>query len=757
MRFFALVGFSYIASLLAAIHLGCLFAIISASIVFLLIILLIVIKKLPKDKVLFISLGSSLVALIVYLVSFNVFVKPIYILDGVEANLTGYICEDPYKQNGRFNYIVQTETISKNDAPQKIKIKLSTESPIDADLYDTISLNVHFYLPFESEDFSSKFNYASKGIHVLAYSLDEDVSVEVSDSRFIYYYAVSIKRFILNRIKNVMPRLISPLASGVFLGAKEDLPQEIKDNFRDTGIYHLIAVSGIHLSIVVSFLMSLFKILKVPNSISPFLLMASIFGFMAITGFSHSVVRAGIMAIIYYFSTVVVRPPDSINSLGLAVFLICLVNPFSAGDIGLLLSLFATLGIISFSGKANKYVENKLDLSNKLRLMFKSEFIFYVLDKLCRFVVSVLVVSVIAYIFTLPILIIAFSRISLIAPISNVFVIYFMSILLMLTPLVSFLSMIECLKFIYMPLNLISSIISKYVIDLTGFLARLPISSISVKNKFVLIWVCGTFILCAIGLFLESTYDFKKWRKQVPILSVMILLCGVLSYQIKCNNSIRVSSINTGNGVGIAINQGSHAALISLNGDSFYASKVLNCLRNNNIRHVDCVVLPKDDKNTSAYVESLCSSYKPSVLVMNKKNKFLPSDKYYDKLISFKREVDLDLFKDVHVKAVRKNNSIFTYLKVGDVNFLIIPSNSNIDLVDSNIRCDFLIISKLPKNYENINSLYTIVCTKSDKYNAIREKIIISDPETNIIPSYLNDVISIDIKKRNNITIRKGI
>ncbi len=757
MRFFALVGFSYMISLLASIYLGCLFAFVSLCILIILIILLIVIKKLPKSKIIFISLGSSLIALVVYLISFNFFVKPIYVLDNVDATLVGHICEDPYKQNGRFNYFVQTESISKADAPQRIKIKLSTESPIDAELYDKISLNAHFYLPYESEDFSSRFHYAAIGIHMLAYSLDEDVSVEVDESKFIYYYAVSIKRFILNRINTIMPSSVSPLASGVFLGAKEDLPQDVKDDFRDTGIYHLIAVSGIHVSIIVSFLMTLFDLFNLDVKLCSILLILSIFSFMAVTGFPHSAVRAGIMAMVYYFSTVIDRPPDSLNSLGFSVFVICLSNPFAAGDIGLLLSLSATGGIVSFSSSANKYVKSRFDVGEKLKTLFNDSIFYNVLNKLCEFVVSVFTVSVIAYVCTLPILIIAFSRISLIAPISNIFVIYFMSILLMLTPFISFLSIFECLKFIYMPLMLVASVIAKYVMDVTRFLSQLPISAISVKSKFILIWIAGTLLLCGIGLFLECTYEFVKWRRQVPLLSLMILLCGILSYQMKFNNSIRVSSINTGNGVGIAVNQGDHAALISLNGDSFYSSRVINCLRNNNIRHIDCVILPKEDKNTSAYIESLCSSYKPAVLVMNKKSKFLPSDKCYEKVIEFKKEVDLDLFKDVHVKTVRNDNSIFTYLKVGDVNFLIIPSNSDIDIADSSIKCDFLIASKLPKNYDNINSLYAIIGAKEEEFKSIRERLAFSDPETNIIPTCLNDVISIDIKKRNNITIRKGI
>lgn len=70
---------------------------------------------------------------------------------------------------------------------------------------------------------------------------------------------------------------------------------------------------------------------------------------MAVTGFAHSVVRAGIMMIIVSFASSNLRIADSLNNLGFAAIVLTAFNPYAVADIGMLLSFSATTGIILWS------------------------------------------------------------------------------------------------------------------------------------------------------------------------------------------------------------------------------------------------------------------------------------------------------------------------------------------------------------------------------------------------------------------------
>ena len=87
---------------------------------------------------------------------------------------------------------------------------------------------------------------------------------------------------------------------------------------------------------------------RLPKRFAAGLTMAGVLCFMALTGFVPSVMRSGIMLLFYLGSQVMRRNADSINSLGLAVFLLGLANPYAAADTGLLLSFSATLGLLLF-------------------------------------------------------------------------------------------------------------------------------------------------------------------------------------------------------------------------------------------------------------------------------------------------------------------------------------------------------------------------------------------------------------------------
>ena len=136
------------------------------------------------------------------------------------------------------------------------------------------------------------------------------------------------------------------LFTALLTGDKYYLSGNLTLNFTRTGINHVLALSGTHLvilSVIVSRLLSLFKIGKKPRLLITATL--AIF-YVAMTGFSSSVTRAGIMLAVAYALFLLSSSQDSLTALCVSVFVICTIEPYAIYDIGLWLSAFATLGVI---------------------------------------------------------------------------------------------------------------------------------------------------------------------------------------------------------------------------------------------------------------------------------------------------------------------------------------------------------------------------------------------------------------------------
>lgn len=136
------------------------------------------------------------------------------------------------------------------------------------------------------------------------------------------------------------------LFTALLTGERDYLSGNLTLNFTRTGINHVLALSGTHLvilSVIVSRLLSLFKIGKKPR----LLLTATLAIFyVAMTGFSSSVTRAGIMLAVACGLFLLSSSQDSLTALCVSIFVICIVEPYAIYDIGLWLSAFATLGVI---------------------------------------------------------------------------------------------------------------------------------------------------------------------------------------------------------------------------------------------------------------------------------------------------------------------------------------------------------------------------------------------------------------------------
>lgn len=158
---------------------------------------------------------------------------------------------------------------------------------------------------------------------------------------------------VVNRYLSGAP---AAMVKAICLGEREGLPKSTAEAFRSCGVSHLLVVSGLHLGMVAAALLWLLRRLRLGRRLTAVLSMAGVLGFMLLVGLSPSVKRAGVMLLVLLAGDLFKREADGLNSLGLALLLMGLLNPFMVWDIGLQLSAGSTWGILYLYPRIEKRV-----------------------------------------------------------------------------------------------------------------------------------------------------------------------------------------------------------------------------------------------------------------------------------------------------------------------------------------------------------------------------------------------------------------
>lgn len=206
-------------------------------------------------------------------------------------------------------------------------------------------------------DESENFNIAN-GIN--AYASD------VSNLKVIEYTNGGIKG-LFARAREYLTRYIisksdkdtGAIVSALLLGQRDYLPDQLRLDFRRIGISHILALSGMHLAILSMGIEKLLSLFAIEKKTRVTVTAVFVLIYMAMTGFSVSVVRAGVMLIIASVLYLLSRSKDSFTSLALAVTLICIFTPHAIFDVSLQLSALATFGIIALSEISPSFKKTK--------------------------------------------------------------------------------------------------------------------------------------------------------------------------------------------------------------------------------------------------------------------------------------------------------------------------------------------------------------------------------------------------------------
>lgn len=199
------------------------------------------------------------------------------------------------------------------------------------------------------------FNYKKylhyQNIHYIGYGKKEDIQIVARDKgNMIWELAYKLKNHFLNSLNKYFKTTDEyAVATALLLGYKEDLSDELKNAYSDTGSMHALAVSGTHVGLLYSgmlIILSYFPLRgKKGRFIETLISLITIWVFTFVTGASASVLRASVMFSTYLLGKMMFRQVNNWNIISGSAFLLLVYNPLFLFDAGFQLSYAAVAGL----------------------------------------------------------------------------------------------------------------------------------------------------------------------------------------------------------------------------------------------------------------------------------------------------------------------------------------------------------------------------------------------------------------------------
>ena len=514
--------------------------------------------------------------------------------------ISGMVIEHS-KSYGSDYYILNNLTIDGIEYNQKLRLKL--DNGVFIPIGSTVSAPSAVIYPLGKSTNNMAY-YAGENLYLGAYLNEDEIVISNDIHKGFYYYTAKIRSYITDGLNTILPADFAAISDALLTGNKDNLDENILYDFQHSGAAHIFAVSGFHLSLwsmAISYI--LMRISTKNRWLNSVAVMVFILFFMAIAGFSKSVVRAGIMHIILQISMLLNNRQNPLNALFASVGIILSVNPFAAMSISLQMSFLSTYGIISVMPHFEKIPEG---LKRRVKNLRAQRIIHGLFTAIC--------VSCVASLFTMPISAFSFGYFSVLSPITN---------LLCLVPaqsymIISAIALIfSPITFIAKPLALLIVLIGKYLISVTGYISSLSFGTVNCTDSLIKTLLVAVTIFFILGVL----YSLKKpdYIKRHIFISFALLIAISICESSIINTSITVSTANVGNGMTASVRKGSSEIVLSIGGGKTSSSKAKNLIRQFSSKNTELLILPNKLKAFNGYNEEILSLFEFDTILLSEK------------------------------------------------------------------------------------------------------------------------------------------
>ncbi len=411
--------------------------------------------------------------------------------NGQTATVVGVVSNEPDLRQSNQKLEIDVYSVGTQDfaSPQNVSGKIL----VTTDLYpaynygDELKIICKLQAPERFQGFSYDRYLARFDVYSVCYypTLTPNPSpTDVGGGNWLYKKIFNYKNKLRGVIDYGLSEPESSLARAIILGDKKGIPDDLREKFSQAGISHIAAISGMHISILAALVMSLLLGIGLPRKKAFWLASVFLLFYITLIGLPASAMRAGLMGFLVLWAMNLGRLNKLTNSLVLAAVALLLINPkLLRDDIGFQLSFLAVLGIAYCYPILNELFDRiKAPKMKGARDIFN--------------------VTLAAQVFTLPIIALNFSQVSIVSLVSNLLVLWTLPVLMIASLAALTLSLIFIdLAFVFF---LPAWLLLKYIIIVVEWLTKLPYAYVEIDYLW-LGWVVVYY--CVVGW---AVYKIKK-------------------------------------------------------------------------------------------------------------------------------------------------------------------------------------------------------------------------------------------------------
>ena len=455
-------------------------------------------KLIFTKQVIFFIIISSMISNTIVMIQENRY-KHLY----PEENMVveGIIVSNSEEREYKNRYKVKVLTVNDSHKYQSTQIYIEVKKDIQFDYCDKVLLQGEFRKGSEQRN-TGGFDYQLylKSINIYGTLKVESYQKISSDNLSKIEKSIhQIKLTITENIEKILSREEEQIVKGLILGDTTALEEELKEKFQIANISHVLAVSGMHIIYIVIGIEIVFKKWLGKRRVKYVVIIGLIF-YMSITGFTSSIVRAGIMGIMNIVAFLAYRKNDIWTSIAISLGIILIQNPYAITGVGLQLSYLGTIGIILFHKNIKQYLDNIKWIKDNIQIRRSKR-----ISKIIENLKDMISVTLSAQIMILPIMLYHFNMIGIYFVLTNILASMIIGPIMFLSIIFIFSSFIhlQISQFI----SIFLSLGIKCLIQISN-LANLPFSKIYVPTPSVL-FIIIYYIIILVGNQIYMIYANK--------------------------------------------------------------------------------------------------------------------------------------------------------------------------------------------------------------------------------------------------------
>ncbi|MBQ3638891.1 MAG: ComEC/Rec2 family competence protein [Clostridia bacterium] len=316
---------------------------------------------------------SAVLAAVLLLGSWSFFelqVKPFSASEGETVTAEGVVTERMETSGGYGNFAVNLTELDGNRVNRRVLLSCEYASALRAGEHVRFSATVASFSG-EARD-EANYRLADGFCGVLVCSDPSDCSVLSRESGSFRAWFSERNAAFSERLVTRVGRENGGLAAALLLGNRSFLAATDALRFRRAGISHLLALSGLHVGILIAAVERLLRLLRVPRVFRAVPVVLFSVGYLMLTGGAPSTARAVLMATVLYLAFLVRRNYDPITAISFALFLILAFRPHAVADLGLWMSFCAAGAIVVFVPAVRKFFERRGQAPRGIRKRLQS-------------------------------------------------------------------------------------------------------------------------------------------------------------------------------------------------------------------------------------------------------------------------------------------------------------------------------------------------------------------------------------------------